>query len=109
MRTITVTGGFSGTATVDLVDSLQQLATATFKMALAPAGQDDPPIAADAAWKNAVVTNQTAGAATVSLAVDDTQPVGSYHVAVDVILDGRHEAIWATDRRSRARSLVVVT
>ena len=109
MRTITVTGGFSGTATVDLVDSLNQLGSATFKMALALAGQDDPPAVGHVSWMDAVVSTQTAGAATLSLAVDETYPTGSYNVAVDVILDGRHEAIWATDRRSQARSLVVVT
>lgn len=109
MRTITVTGGFSGSATVDLVDSLKQLTFATFKMALVPVGRDDPPAVGDATWKDAAAV-QSADKATVSLPVDTNQAVGNYNLAVDVILDGRHEAVWATDLGSSSqRALVVVT
>ena len=105
--TITVTGGFTGSVTADLADSLKQLATATFKMALVPAGSDDPPAVGNAAWKHATAT-QTDSTATVSLAIDDTFSVGAYNLAIDIVSSGRHENAWAVDRRGR-RSLVVVT
>lgn len=109
-RTITVTGGFSGSAVVDVTDSLKQLADSTFRMALCPVGQDDPPSVSSIEWESATATNQTASTATVSIPVDDTTPVGHYNMALDVVADGRHEAAWVADRRNPAqRALVIVT
>lgn len=108
-RTITVTGGFSGSVTVDLTDSLGQLADASLKIALTPVGQDDPPAVGNAAWKTASGT-QSASRATVSAVVDASQPVGDYNIAYDVEAGGQHEGGWVMDRRNpRARALVVVT
>ena len=106
-KTITVSGGFGGTPTVDITDSLGQLMYASFLIALTPVGQDDPPPVGDPAWKVATAT-QSANKATVSVWVDNTQALGGYNVAVDVVTTDKHEAVWATDRNGR-RSLVVVT
>ena len=108
-RTITVTGGFSGSVVVDLTDSLQQLATSTFRLALCPVGQDDPPVVDSPTWKTAT-GSQAAGAASVSALIDGTTAVGHYNIAYDIVTDGRHEAGWALDRSfKRRRALVVVT
>ena len=108
-RTITVTGGFSGSAVIDLTDSLKQLATATFRLALVPVGSDDPPPVDSPTWVVATGT-QTTGTATMAIPVDGTQALGQYNLAYDVITDGRHEANWAMDRSVRGRrALVVVT
>lgn len=108
-RTITVTGGFTGSAVVDLTDSLKQLATATFRLALVPVGADDPPPVDSPTWVTATGT-QTTGSATMAIPVDGTTALGSYNLAYDVVQDGRHEANWAMDRTNRTRrALVVVT
>lgn len=109
-RTITVTGGFSGTATVDLTDALKNLDDASFRLALTPVGQDDPPAINDEAWSAATVASRTAGSVALSLTVDDSTDLGYYNLAYDVVLDGRHEVAWAMDRTDRRRrALVVVT
>ena len=107
-RTITVTGGFTGAVVLDLTDSLKQLAFATFRVALTEVGQDDPPPVDSGTWKAATAT-QTAGSAVVSVPVDGTTAVGGYNAAIDVITDGRHEVVWAAERGTKRRALVVVT
>lgn len=106
-RTITVTGGFSGSAVVDLTDNLKQLSFATFAMALAPVGAANPPAVGNAAWKS-IPAVPTASAATLPLLVDDAVTPGTYQLAVDVQQDGRHEIAWVKDRQGK-RALVVVT
>lgn len=109
-RVITVTGGFSGMAVVDLTDTLKGLNGAAFKLALAPAGQDDPPPVDDPAWVDGVGSAPAAGSATVGLPVDDQTEVGYYNVALDVVAGNRHEAVWVMDKRNRrSRALVYVT
>lgn len=109
-RVITVTGGFTGTAVVDLTDSLKGLSGAAFKMALAPVGQDDPPDVNDPAWVDGLGGTPGADKATVGIPVDDNTPVGYYNVALDVVAGGRHEVVWVMDRRNRrSRALVYVT
>lgn len=109
-RTITVTGGFSGAATVDLTDSLKNLDDASFRLALTPVGDDDPPAIDDDAWAAAEVASRTAGSVALSLVVDDSTDLGYYNLAYDVVLDGRHEAAWVMDKSNRRRrALVVVT
>lgn len=105
-RTVTVTGGFSGAAVLDLTDSEKQLADSTFTVALTDVGAALPPAVGDASWVAASVT-PTAGNAVVSILVDDDVEPGSYNAVVDVQRDGRHEVVWALDRRGR-RALVVV-
>jgi hypothetical protein len=107
VRTITVTGGFSSAVIVDVADRMKQLAGATFRAALVPVGQDDPPPVDSPTWKDATAT-QTAAAAVVSFPVDGTTATGNYNVAIDVVGGGRHENVWITDRRDK-RVLVVVT
>ena len=108
-RTITVTGGFSGSVVLDLTDSLKQLDDATFRIALTDVGQDDPPPVDSPTWQTAGAT-QTAGAATVSIPIDGTTPLGAYNAALDVVRDGQHEVVWALDRSgSNRRALVVIT
>lgn len=110
MRVITVTGGFSGTAVVDLTDSLKGLDGASYKLALTPAGQDDPPPVGSASWFDGVDATGDTGKATVGLPVGNATPVGYYNLALDVVLGGRHEAVWVMDRRNRrSRALVYVT
>lgn len=109
-RTITVTGGFSGVVTVDLEDSLKQLAGASFRLSLAPVGQDDPPVSDSPLWRDATVQAQTAKAATASATIDATTATGYYNLSYDIVTGSRHEAGWVTDRRSPGRrALVVVT
>lgn len=108
-RTITVSGGFSGTVVFDLADTLKQLQGSTFSVALTEVGADDPPPVADASWSAATAV-VSSGTATVSLVVDDETPTGQYNAVLDVQRDGRHEAVWAMDRRDRRRrALVIVT
>lgn len=106
MRTITVTGGFSGTAVVDLVDSLAALAGSVFKYALVPQGTDDPPVVGHADWKDPTGT-PTAKRATLGALVDDDYPEGYYNLAIDVVKDGRHEVVWATDRPGSTRRALI--
>jgi hypothetical protein len=109
-RTITVTGGFSGAVTCDVVDSLKQLLTATFNLCLVPVGNDDPPPVGTGTWGPATATNHTAGSVTLSRLIDGTTATGNYNLAYDVVRDGRHETEWAMDRTNRSRrALVVVT
>lgn len=109
-RTITVTGGFSGSVVVDLADSTKQLAYATFNMVLCPVGDDDPPPIGTPTWKTATASPQAAAAATLSMPIDGTTATGQYNIAVDIIADGRHEAVWVADRSNPdARALVVIT
>ena len=108
-QTITVTGGFGGAVTVDLADSLKQLGSASFLLALVPVGQEDPPAVGAAEWKVAEA-DSTDRAAEVSSWVDSTQATGYYNVAADVVSDGKHQVVWVADRRDRRRrALVVVT
>lgn len=107
-RTITVTGGFTGAVVLDLSDSLKQLTYATFRIALCPVGQDDPPPIDSPTWMTATAT-QTAGQATVSAVVDGTTTTGGYNAAVDVVKDNNHEAVWAVEPGSQRRALVVIT
>jgi len=110
MRVITVTGGFSGSVVVDLADSLRQLVGVTFRLGLAPVGQDDPPPVDSPTWSAATADPQTAAAATVSLVVDGTTATGHYNLAVDVIDGADHEVAWVMDSRNRRlRALVAVT
>ena len=106
-RTVTVTGGFSGSAVIDLTDSLGQLVDSTFAVALTDVGAVVPPPVGDAAW-SVVGATPTDKAATFALTVENTVAPGTYHAAIDVRKDGRHEIVWATDRRGR-RALLVVT
>jgi len=109
-RTITVTGGFSGSVVVDLTDTTKQLAYATFKMVLCPIADDDPPPVDTPTWKTATAAPQTASSATLSLPIDGTTAVGQYNIAVDIVADGRHEAVWVADKSNPdARALVIVT
>lgn len=109
-RTITVTGGFTGAVTCDVVDSLKQLLSATFNLCLVPVGNDDPPPVGTAAWGAATATNHTAGSVTLSKLIDGTTATGSYNLAYDVVRDGQHETGWAVDRSAKTRrALVVVT
>lgn len=105
-RTVTVTGGFSGAAVVDVTDSQSQLLDSTFAVALTDVGAAVPPPVGHADWTAAVVT-PTAGSATVAITVEDDTPPGIYNAAIDVQRDGRHEIVWATDRRGH-RALVLV-
>lgn len=107
-RTITVTGGFTGAIVVDLRDSLKNLDDASFRIALTPVGQDDPPPYDAPSWLSADAV-QAAGSAVVTAVIDGTTAVGYYNAVVDVVLDGRHEAVWSTDRGTRRRALVVIT
>ena len=107
-RTVIVTGGFSGALTVDVVDTLKQLTYATFRLALAPAGQDDPPPVDSPIWL-AGTASQMPGSATVSAAVNGTTSVGYYNLAVDIVLDGTHQAEWVLEPGTKRRALVVVT
>lgn len=106
-RTITVTGGFTSAITVDIADSLKQLDGASFRVALVPTGQDDPPPVDSPSWIDASASS-TPGTAAVSAAVNGTTAVGYYNVAVDVVEGGNHEVVWIADRRGQ-RVLVVVT
>jgi hypothetical protein len=108
MRTITVTGGFTGALVFDLRDGLRSLGDAEFRVALAPVGQDDPPPFDTPTWMEATAT-QTAGSAVVTAVIDSSAAVGYYYAALDIVQDGRHEVAWATDRGTRRRSLVCVT
>ena len=105
-RTVTVTGGFSGAAVIDVSDSQKQLADSTFAVALTDVGAELPPVVGSGAWVVAPTT-PSAAAAVVSIVVDDDTEPGNYNAAVDVQRDGRHEVVWALDRRGR-RALVVV-
>lgn len=107
-RTITVTGGFTGAVVLDVSDSLKQLSDVTFRIALCPVGQDDPPPIDSGTWKDAAAT-QTAGSATVSAVVDGTTATGGYNAAIDVVKDNNHEAVWAVEPGSQRRALVVIT
>ena len=107
-RTITVTGGFSGAVVLDLTDSLNQLSGATFKIALTEVGQDDPPPSDSPTWKAATAT-VSGKSAVLTTVIDGTTAVGHYNAAIDVLKDGRHEAVWAAERGSSRRALVVVT
>ena len=106
-RTVTVTGGFSGSAVIDLTDSLGQLSFATFAVALTDVGAILPPEVGHASW-SAISAVPAAGTVTLPVLVSDLTPPGSYNVAVDVMQDGRHEIAWVKDRRGH-RALVVVT
>ena len=109
-RTITVTGGFSGSVVIDLTDSTKQLAFATFRAVLVPAVEDDPPPIDSPTWEVATANPQTSSSATLSIPVDGTTATGHYNVAVDIVADGRHEAVWVADKKNPdARALVIVT
>jgi hypothetical protein len=110
VRTIYVTGGFSGNAVVDLADSEASLVGATFKACLRPEGTETPPAVGNAAWLTPVVTDQTDPAAVITQLVDNTITPGFYNLAVDVIEGGRHEVVWAKDAdNTDRRALIQVT
>lgn len=106
-RTITVTGGFSGSVVVDVADSLKTLEGATFRLALTSVGQDDPPPYDSPTWLAATATGLTAGAVTVSRVVDSATPTGYYNLALDIVEGGNHEVEWVTDRTNRRRRALV--
>lgn len=101
MKTITVTGGFSGTAVADLTDSLNELGSATVRAALVePDGV--APAVGDSAW----VAVLGSGGERALEVTDEIDP-GVYNLAFDVETDGDHELVWATERNGR-RALVRV-
>lgn len=97
MRTIQVTGGFSGPAVLDLADDLAQLTGATFKAALVAEGTAQAPASNAAAWSTPTSSGLTDAAVVLTRLVDNTTSPGHYNVAVDVIAGGRHEVVWAMD------------
>lgn len=103
MRTIHTSGGFAGTAVLDLADSRAELDGATYKVALVAEGAATPPAVGHASWQTPTVTTATAAAAVLAQLVDDTTDPGHYNVAVDVIDSGRHELAWAMDATDRTR------
>ena len=110
MRTIHITGGFSGTAVLDLSDTRAELVGATFKACLQPEGTATPPAVGHASWLIPTVDTQSDADAVIAHLVDNTTAAGHYNLALDVFVGGRHELVWARDADNpERRALVHVT
>ena len=107
-RTIVVTGGFSGAVVVDLQDSLRELEDSTFRLALVPVGQSNPPDRSSMLWRDAQVIGATDERASISTSVDSDTSLGTYNLAVDVVTNGKHEAVWVKGKLVQRRALVSV-
>jgi hypothetical protein len=105
MRTIDVTGGFSGSAVVDLSDTLASLTEATIRTALVVEGGSRPP-AGSPSWTNPDV-DPGSRRATISTLVDGAVAPGRYNLAIEIVQDGRYETMWAADQKRRNRRAVI--
>lgn len=105
MRTITVAGGHSGSAEVDLTDRLETLDDVTIRTALVAEGGSAPATSAPA-WK---VPGSTGGKKRrlIEAIIDETVAPGRYNLAVQVVQDGRYETVWVLDQTRRNRRAIV--
>jgi hypothetical protein len=107
MRTIHVSGGFTGTAVLDLADSRAELDGATFKACLRPEGTATPPPVDDVLWLTPTVDSQDDAGAVIAKMVDNATPAGYYNLALDILVEGRHETVWAVDPEDTDRRALI--
>lgn len=102
-----MTGGFTGTAVLDLADTHAQLEGATFKACLRPDGTETPPAVGHALWQTPTVPTQGNAAAVIAQLVDTTTLPGYYNLALDILVEGRHELVWASDPDEPGRRALI--
>lgn len=109
MRRVTVSGGFTGVIIADLADTLAELDQSTYKMALVPEGDPEPPVG-DPAWVTPTGTLFPSAATLAMLVTEATPHPAHYHVAVDIVsASGRHEVSWQMDEeKPTQRALVYI-
>jgi hypothetical protein len=105
VRSITVTGGYSAVATVDLADELGTLNEATIRTALVAEG-GVAPVVGSPLWQDPSSEGGAKGRALGHL-VDVTVAPGRYNLPIEIVQDGRYEVIWAMDAKRKTRRAVI--